>query len=306
MTPIRLRLAEMFRPIRHWAPRGYGFIYGRLMSERFVNFKGDPELKQRLDHRARYKVFYDEYLGANVCTDLGDWASRAHYFEGIYYDRTVPMLIDRVLSGGGTFIDVGANRGLHSLYAGRVLGSRGHVYSFEPNPETFEVLKAHLTMNQVRNCTPINIGISDTDAELKLNLFNDGHSGTCSFVASRQVVEAVSVPVRPLDEVLDATTLAGPLLIKIDVEGFEHRVLKGMKRFLARTDATVICELTDEWLRQAGSSADALVADMVDSGYRVTVPHVRYRHLVKEYLDLKPFDTLPRASQTDVVFARNG
>jgi hypothetical protein len=44
----------------------------------------------------------------------------------------------------------------------------------------------------------------------------------------------------------------------------------------------------------------------VHSGYRVMVPHVRYRHLVKEYLDLKPFDTLPRVSQADVVFARNG
>lgn len=302
MTPTRLALAELVRPIHRWAPRGYGFFYKLLLGQHYGGYPGDKELKQRLVQR--YRVFRDHNLGAYVCADLGDWASRAHYYKGIYYDRSVPLLIDRLLVAGGSFVDVGANRGLHTLYAARVLGSRGHVYSFEPHPETFAVLQAHLVMNQVRNCTPSNIGVADVAAELRLNLFSDEHSGTCSFVASGEVAKTVLVPVRPLDEVLDAASLAGPVLVKIDVEGFEHLVLKGMTQLLARPDTTVICELTDEWLRKTGSSAAAVVADMARHGYRMLLPEVRYRYWLKEALALQPLDTPPNEPQFDAIFVR--
>jgi FkbM family methyltransferase len=298
-----LTVAEQLRPIHRWAPRGYGFFYKLLLGKSYGSYPGDPELKQKLDHR--YRVFRDQNLDAYVCADLGDWASRAHYYKGIYYDRTVPLLIDRLLSGGGTFVDVGANRGLHTLHAARVLGSRGHVYSFEPNPDTFDVLKAHLVMNQLRNCTPMNIGIADVTTELKLNLFSDDHSGTCSFVRSGEVAKTVSVPVHPLDTVLDAASLAGPIFVKIDVEGFEHQVLKGMTQILSRNDVTVLCELTDEWLRKTGSSIDAVVSDMSCHGYRMLLPEVHYRRWIKEVLDLRAVDKPPKSSQFDAVFVRS-
>jgi hypothetical protein len=118
MMPLRMQLGEFFRPIRRWAPRGYGFIYKKLLGD-FSSYPADVELKVSLDKR--HRVFYDNFLQSYVSVDLGDWACRAHYFMGIYYDRTVPLLIDLLLSGGGTFIDVGANRGLHTLYASKKL-----------------------------------------------------------------------------------------------------------------------------------------------------------------------------------------
>lgn len=304
MTPTRFTVAEQLRPIHRWAPRGYGFFYKLLLGKHYGDYPGDKELKRNLGQR--YRVFRDKNLGAYVCADLGDWASRAHYFKGIYYDRTVPLLIDHLLAGGGTFVDVGANRGMHTLHAAKVLGARGHVYSYEPNPDTFDVLKAHLVMNQLRNCTPVNIGIADVTTELKLNLFSDDHSGTCSFIVSADVAKTVAVPVRPLDAVLDAASLIGPVLVKIDVEGFEHQVLKGMTSLLSRPDVTVICELTDAWLRKTGSSVDAVVVDMAKHGYRMLLPQIRYRYWLKEIIDLQPLDTPPHERQFDAVFVRTG
>jgi FkbM family methyltransferase len=293
-----MRMAEFFRPIRAWAPRGYGYLYKRLMGEYYGSFRSDPDIKQR------HKVIRDRYLGAYVCVDLGDWAGREHYFKGIYYDRTVPLLIDRIFpEGRGTFIDVGANRGLHALYAARALQRAGRVYAFEPNPETFEVLKAHLVMNRLRNCVPVQAGLADAKAELLLNLFADDHSGTCSFVASAEVVSTVAVPVLVLDEALAPASLEGPVFVKIDVEGFEHRALKGMPRLLDRPDVTVLCEVTDEWLRAAGSSADALVGDMQSRGYELQFPEIRYDYLVRERLALKSLVSAPKLQQFDAVFA---
>jgi FkbM family methyltransferase len=303
MTPPRLRFAEFFRPIYRWAPRGYGFFYKLLLGNYYSGYPADPELKRVLDRR--FRVFWDKYLQAYIYVDIGDWACRAHYFKGIYYDRIVPLLIDRILStNGGVFLDIGANRGMHTLYAARVLGKKGKVYAFEPNPSTFEVLKAHLTINQIENCIPMNIGISSAEDVLRLNMFSDYHSGTCSFVSSSEVVAEVAVPVRRLDDVVDADALVGPVLVKIDVEGFEHNVLQGMTRILARPDVTVICELTDAWLRQTGSSAHALVADMVSRGFKPMLPRVEYVHWIRECLVMEPLGEHPSGPQFDAVFVR--
>jgi FkbM family methyltransferase len=298
-----MRVAECFRPIRAWAPRGYGFLYKRLLGEYYGSFRSDPEVKQRLEQRNR--VIRDRYLGAYVCVDLGDWAGREHYFKGIYYDRTVPLLVDRIFSGGrGTFIDVGANRGMHTLYAARSLQRGGRVYSFEPNPETFEVLKAHLVMNRIRNCVPVQAGLADSRAELSLNLFADDHSGTCSFVPSAEVARTVKVPVLALDETLDPDSLEGPVFVKIDVEGFEHRAAKGMPRLLGRPDVTVLCEVTDEWLRAAGSSAEGLVGYMRSLGYELQFPEIRYDYWVRERLEMTALGSAPQLQQFDAVFTR--
>jgi FkbM family methyltransferase len=303
MNPARLIVADRLRPFNRWAPRGYGFLY-KLLLGKYSDGESDPELKQKLARR--YRVFFDRKLDAYVVADLADWTSRSHYYRGVHYDRNVPLLIDRLLTRGGTFFDVGANRGIHSLHAARVLDGRGHVFSFEPNPATFDELKAHLTINKISNCTAFNIGIAAASAELELNLFKDDHSGTCSFLASGEVASTVSVPVRPLDDVVDAKALQGPIFVKIDVEGYEHEVLKGMKRILARHDVTVLCELTDRWLLKLGSSVESVMADMASHGYRILYPKVRYRHVATEILDLLPESPHEAGRQFDAVFVRAG
>jgi FkbM family methyltransferase len=301
MTPWQLQVGELLRPIRRWAPRGCGFFYAKILG-RYYNYRADAGLKVSLDKR--HRVFYDHFLQSYVSVDLGDWACRAHYFKGIYYDRTVPLLIDRILSGGGTFVDVGANRGIHTLYASKKLSTSGVVYAFEPHPVTFDVLKAHLTINSINNCSAFNIGISKEEGTLNLNMFADQHSGTCSFVNSNNVFESVSVPVKKLDNVLDIKSIKGPLLVKIDVEGFEHQVLQGMENLLERPDINLVCEITDQWLRQADSSAASLFEFLRSRGFSAYLPKITYKNIFKENLELILLNDVPNDRQFDVVFIR--
>ncbi|TWT46078.1 Methyltransferase domain protein [Phycisphaerae bacterium RAS1] len=275
-----------------------------MLGRNYGDYPGDPELKRTLARRQR--VFWDSNLGAYVQADLGDWSCRQHYFKGVYHDRIVPLLIDALLSDGGTFIDIGANRGIHTLHAARVLRGRGRVLAFEPNPATFDVLRAHLTINQISHCTTFNMGLAAEAGELRLNSFADDHSGTCSFVESGAVTASVSVPVRRLDDVLAADELAGPVLVKIDVEGFEHEVLRGMEQTLRRNDLAVVCEVTDEWLRKTGSSAAGLIEHLTSRGFRGRLPRVRYVSLLREGLELHELREIPEGPQFDAVFAREG
>jgi FkbM family methyltransferase len=186
----------------------------------------------------------------------------------------------------------------------KVLGAKGRVYAFEPHPVTFEVLKAHLTINSIKNCTPFNLGVSKEEGILNLNMLADQHSGTCSFINSGDVFESVSVPVQKLDNVLDVTSLPGPLLVKIDVEGFEYHVLQGMEHLLERSDINIACEITDEWLRQAGASAASLFEFLKLRGFSAYLPKITYRNIVKENLDLILLSDVPDKPQFDVVFMR--
>jgi FkbM family methyltransferase len=49
-------------------------------------------------------------------------------------------------------VDVGASLGFHSLHASRVVGELGRVIGFEPHPDSFALLQAHVTMNRIVNC----------------------------------------------------------------------------------------------------------------------------------------------------------
>ncbi|CAG7855865.1 hypothetical protein MCAMS1_00152 [biofilm metagenome] len=301
MTPWRLQIAELIRPIRGWLPRGANFLYKRIMGQ-YSTYRGDMELKKILNNPNR--VFFDQFLQANVYVDISDWACRAHYYKGIYYDRTVPLLIEHILSNGGTFIDIGANRGLHTLHAANVLGVKGNIYAFEPHPVTFEILKSHLTINGIKNCHPFNIGISNKQGSLELNMFTDQHSGTCSFINTSEIHDSVSVPVKKLDDVLTNDKLLSPVLVKIDVEGFEFNVLQGMEQMLDRADIHIICEITDEWLVKTGSSAASLVEFLRKRGFSVYLPTISHSNFITEKLELTLINELPNNRQFDAVFIR--
>lgn len=304
MDSFRMVIAELFRPYSKWTPRGYGFVYRLLLGSYYGNYPADSWLKKTLI--CRHRVFWDSTIRANVYVDIGDWACRMHYFQGIYYDRIVPALINRILKNGGTFIDVGANRGIHSLCAAVALKGKGQVIAFEPHPTTFGVLKAHMVINGVANCELKNMGLAAEKGELFLNAFSDDHSGTCSFLATSEIAEQVTVPVSTLDDEIEIDHVSGPILLKIDVEGFEHLVIQGANSLLEREDVTVVCEVTDKWLKQAGSSAHQLYEDMIARGYKPFLPSIRFKSLIFESLELQSINELPNRRQFDIVFIKKG
>ena len=302
-TMFRLRVAQVMRPLMSRLPRGHNRLYNLLLGKNLKTYHGDAIIKQ--NYPKRFRIFYDRSIGSYVQADLGDWASRHHYFVGRYYDRLVPLVVQRILSGGGTFVDVGANRGIHTLAASRHLQNRGTVYAFEPNPATFRVLDAHLTINVVSNCRAFNLGLSDSPDTLSLNMFDDDHSGTCSFIPAANVVNKTPVDVVRMDQLVDQMKWQGPTIVKIDTEGYEHKVIMGMGELLDYEQLVVICEITDKWLQQAGTSAVELFDDMAFHGFKFFLPRVRFKSFFTEEVTMRQIDEPLDEFQYDVLFARD-
>ncbi len=137
------------------------------------------------------------------------------------------VLAEAVARRGGefTFIDVGANVGLYSLY----LASCGNVrtLAIEPQPGILDRLKFHLAANPSAKIEVRPIALSDRDGEATLVL-NDSDSGGTHLDkpnGRKEPGERVTVPCRPLTAVLAEAGIAAIDALKIDVEGAEDIVL---------------------------------------------------------------------------------
>jgi FkbM family methyltransferase len=159
-------------------------------------------------------------------------------------------------------------------------------------------------INSLNKCQIHNIGLSDADGTLKLMLFADDALGSCSFIdkGDLPVLDTYEVAVRRLEDVMGAEGLRGRTLIKMDTEGFEHHVIRGMGRLLDHDQLVIITEVMDDWLRRAGSSTQALFDDLVGRGFRALLPSIRFQGL-KETLHLEPISRVPEHS-VDLVFAK--
>ncbi len=241
-------------------------------------------------------------LRAYVCLDLGEHRGRSHYFLGRFIDPANHELFAWYLRAGDTFIDVGAHIGLHTLYASRLVGASGRVLSYEPQPLSFGVLQAHLAINRIDNCVAVNVALSDEPGECTLSS-PDEELGTGTLRELPVARSRIAVRAERAESIIDVSELRGRVLIKIDTEGFEHKVVRGLGRLLERQDVGLCIEVTDRWLREAGSSASQLFDELRSMGYSA-FRHSARRSGVGWRLELIPLEKPDSLSQYDAFFAR--
>jgi FkbM family methyltransferase len=206
--------------------------------------------------------------GYLVSLDLSNWSERLSYFLGRHHEIATALFLRAAVSSGDTFIDIGANVGLVTLHAAALVGSDGHVHAFEPNPKLADRLGKVIALNQLRNVTLHATGLSNTAGELTLSILNNHPGqGTLSNIESPgPVTEQYRVPVCVADDVLPGE-LSGQVIVKIDVEGYEEHVLRGMRRTLDRFRPIVFTEVSTNYLERAGGSVAQLFTLMRLLGY---------------------------------------
>jgi FkbM family methyltransferase len=206
--------------------------------------------------------------GFTLHVRLGDKEVGAGVAETREYEPHVTREMVKVLRGGMVFVDVGANVGYFTMLAASRVGAAGKVIAFEPNPDNCTLLRMSLEANGFGNVTLHAAAVSDTVQEFALEV--TGSNG-----ALRDDQRAGDVIVRSV--VLDACLEdeARVDVIKMDVEGFEGRVLNGMKRTLARHRPIVFTEFSPNDLRRrSGVDPESHLADLVQCGYDLyLLPH---------------------------------
>ena len=172
-------------------------------------------------------------------------------------ERAERRLIAREVKPGMVAVDVGANLGVHTLALARAVGPAGRVHALEPDPANFRLLARAVH----RAAAAAQAG----EMDLHLSAVNRGDHRLHPDAAPRA---RVRVPVVVLDELLAGEPHVD--FVKIDVQGAEVAVVRGLERTLARNRAVgVLCELSPGLLRQAGSDAEVLFALLRARGLRL-------------------------------------
>jgi FkbM family methyltransferase len=188
-----------------------------------------------------------------------------HHLNGSFYEREELELIGCHLSGG-VLVDVGANVGNHTIYALKFLGVE-KVIAFEPNPAAAELLRINLALNGLSTRVDHRLaGLSDRKGAG--SLVAPGHKDLGSTRISVGVTGGASdCVVLGGDEALaDEASIA---MIKIDTEGMELEVLKGLEATLARHQPKLFVEVDD-------ANRDAFLTLAHGCGYRIVDTYRRY------------------------------
>lgn len=252
---MRIILAKIFRvlfKVPFFRKRYFGF-HKRI----FIPFKLFKGVTQQV------KVKGGIYLSLQI----DDWIQESIYFLGTY-EKAELQLIKEIVKQGDVFIDLGANIGMHTLNASKLVGKNGRVICFEPFSKNFESLKKNMAINNSTNITSENLAVGETDSFI--DLFYDDKEMNLGMVSSSRLTEYShneKVKVVSLDSYLRDSSIKKVDFIKIDIEGNEYAALLGMKETLTKFHPQLLIEILEEDESNSSKNESKIMEYLESLGY---------------------------------------
>ena len=241
--PARLRF---MRWLGHqtWGPRG---------TDRFLRMLHHPD-------SGKHFFFDVDFFGKRYRGDL------VHYIDWLVFSYGAAPYSELILLQAATgyvrarrqspvhFMDVGANVGHHTLF---MSGVADQVVSFEPFPANCDELRKKLALNHVGNVHVVPVGLGEKDDELPYFASTVANSGIGTFLEHGTVEyeRTETLSVRHGDPLFRKLDLPRMDILKVDVEGFEPQVLRGLQGRIRRDRPIVLTELLDSTRASFGDEA---------------------------------------------------
>jgi FkbM family methyltransferase len=199
---------------------------------------------------------------------------KGYWFHGRDRERNSMALCAKLIRQGDIVFDVGGHIGYMALYFATLAGSRGNTFTFEPSPQNLRYIRANVTHTNWTNITLIESAVGAQNGMTTFwseeltgqngSIVPDygGVASTAKSHGVRAQTLAVPINVTSLDTFAAARGLS-PGFVKIDVEGAESLVLRGMSTILAACRPRIMIEVTNEGEAVLGmlSSANYFVFD---------------------------------------------
>lgn len=237
------------------------------------------------------------------------WADRWYVLLARPYDLPTVLVIRGLLEAGQHAVDIGANVGSMAMHMAQRVGPGGRVLAFEPHPAAAARLERNRELNGYAWLTLRNAACGEREGVLPLAVLDDNLE--CSTLrpvgggigVAEGGMKTVPVDVVRGDDAIESLGLA-PALIKIDVEGFEASVVRGLDRTLRAHQPAIVTEIDDGMLRDAGSSAAELVALLASHGY--VGREIMLSAGLRKHLAMRPLDATRLGGKHDAVFVVPG
>jgi FkbM family methyltransferase len=188
------------------------------------------------------------------------------------WEPAVTNWFKSTLKAGDVFVDIGANIGYFSLLASRLVGPQGAVVAVEAHPRTAELLRRNIIANRVGAVTWHRAAWSHSELlkfHMRSNFASNSSTGSLdsdSLEELGDLEEVTEVQGIAVDDLLGQMHKVD--VIKIDVEGAELRVLRGLTRTIAANpDITVLFEWSPGQMKMLGDEPQELLNAFTDAGF---------------------------------------
>jgi FkbM family methyltransferase len=216
------------------------------LKERITKYLVTPGNQNKYHHGITYTT-----LGVLFNFDTRNYIEYKLFAEG-YYEQEVTLLMQNYVALGDSVLDIGANIGVHSLNLSKMVGKNGKVFSFEPIPFLREKLQLNINLNLASNVTIVPVALSNENYTIKTAFGQNTNNGTF-FIANDDTGETEIECIKGDDWAI-TQQINSLKLIKIDVEGFEYKVITGLKNTIEKFKPIIFFEYDSNYIDRANST----------------------------------------------------
>ena len=258
---------------------GHGIGNNKVVSSVFNYLKSN--LKNDFVEIDGNKLFLDKNDSLNLS------------INGIYEEFETD-LVKKEIHKGDVVIDIGANIGYYTIMFAKLVGDSGKVIAFEPDPTNYELLKKNIEINGFTNVILEQKALSDNPGKMMLSLNNENTAGHHLDFKNENSINSIEVDVLSLDDYFSYKNIKINF-IKMDVEGAESNVIKGMSNILKTSkNLKMIVEYNPFAIKQLGLTPENYLELLIKNEFLLYDVDERTKTLTKtqKYDLLKKYDKL--------------
>jgi len=199
------------------------------------------------------KTFGITMFGQNYEGQTGNYIDDKIYIYGMYEPATVQLLrlilqSKKETGQHSTYVDIGSNVGMHLIALADLIDTG---YGFEPWKPVREKAKHNLAINEIKHINIFDFGLSDKAVELPYQIPQNNNYGMGSFVINEDDKDnpSITLPIKIGDDIFKKYNIQ-PSAIKIDVEGYEKKVLVGLEKTITNSKPAIIFEFNEPTRRE--------------------------------------------------------
>ena len=203
------------------------------------------------------------------------------------WEQEIVDTLKRFVHPDSIVLHLGAHIGFDDILLGKLVGNNGKVYSFEANPESYDISRKNIIINNLENNVtlyPLGVGDKESDntsAPLCFNYDNTGGAFVDSH-ADAKYSKCSEIKLVALDSILKEVPRIDVLFM--DIEGYEIKAMSGGENLLKRSpNAVIIAEWNNKYFQRAGSDQAQFLKTYHEAGYRFFDIVQSYNHSSVNY-----------------------
>ena len=208
------------------------------------------------------KIEIKNIKGISYELDLSEIIDVSLYFSDTF-EKPEEIIIENYLKPGMTAFDIGANFGYHTFRMASLVNPSGKVFAFEPTAWAFDKFKRNLKLYpSINNIFYFNIGLSDNDSEDVKNTFQSSYR-----IDGNKTITHENISLYRVDTFVRENKINRLDFIKMDVDGYEGKVIKGAKNTIRTFKPKILFEFNPSLIISYGDDPQELINTLLSLGY---------------------------------------